>query len=1061
MSSMHSVTLQDPLEGCILSWPTRWPGLCKLEACPPEKFDNLRRIPGVRAIENKRVPTETGWYVPQSLRTMGKFPANLQDYEPEVNDKTPSGLLLRRYQARTVTFLRQVTPMREGVLLWADPGLGKCRHPRSHIFTLELGPVEMRQLPQGMEYAQAKANERLCRPAQPLHTLAWNAATNTLCVSPIQHIYTRTTDEPLFEIVGENGYTDHVLGEHKLLVINGMGNVAFRRADELQPGDWLALPRQVETTADQAWPEALVEFVAWWLADGGGHRYYGTQYQAPSITSHSDIPRAWRLATTLGLTPTLVDHGRTICLGKYGGRLLTHWGFLPRGDGEKEKKVSAQLFTAAKRTKQLFLQHLFSRDGTISEAGSIEYTCKGRHLSQQVSLLLLSFGVQHSISTGLKKATSDGELKPYHCIAFSSIDAVKFVCEIGFDPDVQALRRPGPFKTKGELAAEFIAKAAIVGTNINKDRLPINVYLSRLLDSTGVGFKKLGLRTDTWHCEAGHSAARVLHAAREIWPKYLTPEDASAALRFVSQLTDTFTFTQVVSVEQVANDTGYVMDVETGHGHSYLAGSAGWMVSHNTISSLHANWLDGYLQRPGLIVGPNIAKGVWCDEDSDALVHYGLRVLPLEGVKNFDPGILAHHTCFFCHYEILQAWQPWIFNTLAPAWMIMDESHFLINQKAQRAKAARQLALTASIERRFCLTGTAIPNTRLDLWNQMATCQPRQWDTTAHSFGVRHCAGQRLSPEDGGHWTFDGESNTEELRARLAGSFLRYNSDEVGDELPKMERHVIEAEGIAEHLLDDYSLAQRDVIKYLQLKETVPTEATTLTVGDVTIKLSKNDRKPGATRLVSLTTLIGILSEMKQAAAIKAVISILEQHNRLVVFTWRRKTAEYIYNKLADILAVGVRISGKSPVLYGPVHGDMKMAQRKVLAKQFAKDQCSIYIATMGAAGTSINTLSAASAALLVDLHWNTSQLRQAEKRVHRDGCTAEKVDIYYLVVRKTVDDMFIDTLQEKAKRAAAIAPQDQSELTLVNDLAPEHASGAMDFELFCARLMDDEGEEY
>jgi SNF2 family DNA or RNA helicase len=478
-----------------------------------------------------------------------------------------------------------------------------------------------------------------------------------------------------------------------------------------------------------------------------------------------------------------------------------------------------------------------------------------------------------------------------------------------------------------------------------------------------------------------------------------------------------------------------------------------------TVSSLQANWLDGYLQRPGLIVGPNIAKGVWCDDDSDAKVHYNLTVLSLEGMKNIDPGFLEHHNCFFCHYEILQAWQPWIFATLKPAWMILDESHFLIHQKAQRSKAARQLALCNTIERRFCLTGTAIPNERLDLWNQVATCQPRQWGPSHHDFGVRYCGGQRMAPEDGGHWTYEGESNTDELRARLAGTVLRYTTEEVGDELPPMERHVIEAEGIEEHLLDDYSLAQRDTIGYLKLKGKIPDEAATITLGNTTIKLSKNDRKPGAARLVCLTTLIGILSEMKQAAAIKAVISILGQHNRLVVFTWRRKTAEYIYDKIAGMVASGVKISGKSPMVYGPVHGEMDMKERKALAKEFAKDECSIYIATMGSAGTSINTLSAASACLLVDLHWNTSQLRQAEKRVHRDGCTAEKVDIYYLVVRQTVDDLFIEKLEQKAREAMKIAPRDESDLSLVRDLTPEKASGEFDFELLCARLMDYDAE--
>lgn len=478
-----------------------------------------------------------------------------------------------------------------------------------------------------------------------------------------------------------------------------------------------------------------------------------------------------------------------------------------------------------------------------------------------------------------------------------------------------------------------------------------------------------------------------------------------------------------------------------------------------SVSALHSLYLDNYLKSPGLIIGPNIAKGVWCDEDSDAVVHYGLHVIPLEGVKNIDTSVLDQGTSIFCHYELLHTWQAWIFEKLRPHWMIIDESHYLANQKAQRSQAARQVALLASIERRYALTGTPIPNERMDLWCQLAIVQPRQWGSGAFGFGVRYCGGRREEVDEGGqggHWNFDGESNDLELKARLAGSFMRFTTEEVQSELPPMERHVIEAMCADDGLLDEYSLAQRDIGKYLKLRKSVPQSIETITIGGETIKLSKDERKPGAVRLVCLSTLIGILSRMKQGAALKAIDDIMRDHNRLVVFTWRVATAEWIYQRVVEQLDAGWRPGGKWPDVFGPVHGEMPMVERKAVARGFASAACSIFIATMGSAGTSINSLSAASAELIVDLHWNTVALQQAEKRVHRDGSSATKVDIYYLVMRNSVDDMFLEKLREKANRAAAVAQQDTGGVNLVRDLSPDGgAKAGVDLDQLCARLMD------
>lgn len=474
-----------------------------------------------------------------------------------------------------------------------------------------------------------------------------------------------------------------------------------------------------------------------------------------------------------------------------------------------------------------------------------------------------------------------------------------------------------------------------------------------------------------------------------------------------------------------------------------------------TITALHALWLDGYLSKRGLILGPNIAKGVWCDPDSDATQHYGMNVIPLEGVKNIDSTVLEKHQFYFCHFEIIYAWAELIYAKLKPSWIIIDESHLLLHGKVGMSKRVRNIAMSASVDRRYALTGTAIPNKRLDLWNQLAIVQPRQWGFSQHDFGVRYCAGYKEENNFGAYWNYDGESRDVELKARLAGTYLRYTTDEVGDGLPELERHAIEVECTDELLWDEYSKAQIDIKGYLKDKNKLKKDK--LKIGSTEIKVGGGPNKAGANRLVCLTTLISLVSKMKIASVLPLVDSILQKHDQLVIFTWLRETTEDIVKVLTDTQQIG----NKTPAVFGPIHGKMDLKKRKEKARQFAAEQCSIYVATMRSAGTSINSLSSASAVLFVDLYWNTTALHQAENRVRRDGCPHSKVDMYYLLLKGTSDDLFMHKLKEKSVRAANIAEHDKASVTLVQDLIPDKQEENANLDLLCERLLDDDEDEW
>lgn len=479
-----------------------------------------------------------------------------------------------------------------------------------------------------------------------------------------------------------------------------------------------------------------------------------------------------------------------------------------------------------------------------------------------------------------------------------------------------------------------------------------------------------------------------------------------------------------------------------------------------TLVSLQASWIDGYLNKPGLVIGPLASRGTWCGADSDAWQHYGLEILPLGGVKDVDHNILKMHNWFFCHYDILHEWYMTIFDYLKPATLIVDESHIVATAKTRRGTSVRQLSLGAFFDRRILLTGTPIQNHRLDLWHQLAIAQPRQWGESKLPFGIRWCNGHRMAPEEGGHWTFDEETNTTELVSRLAGTLLRYTVRDVTDQLPPLERHIIPVDLSSHPLMGEYRKAQMDVVGYLRGKGKIPSGATYITIGTQQVKISANQAAPGggAVHLVCITTLINLLSRMKQDHALQAVLDVLDNHNHVVVFTWRIDTARWLYAQLEYGIKKGCYRDHPFEV-FGPISGQQKQTKRKAVAQAFAASPRGVFVCTRGAAGVSINDLCVASAAVFVDLFWNPGALLQAEARVHRMGNPHGKVSIYYLVAHSTVDDRMIAKLDAKAEAMAAVAPNDNTSQGLARDLVPSNSGKGFDLDALCESLTEMEDD--
>ena len=473
-----------------------------------------------------------------------------------------------------------------------------------------------------------------------------------------------------------------------------------------------------------------------------------------------------------------------------------------------------------------------------------------------------------------------------------------------------------------------------------------------------------------------------------------------------------------------------------------------------SICALQALWEDGYLQRPGLVCGPSLGRSTWCGLYSDATKHYGFGITPLSGVTNTDRSVLEGGGWFYIHYDILNAWHAWISAVLRPAAIVFDEVHLLCNYKSQRHRDAVSMSLAASVERRIGLTGTPIPNERAELWGVMRTLQPRQWDSRPEKFWSRFCGGQREDDRAGGHWVMTQDTNTLELRARLAGDYLRYTQADAKINLPPATRHRIAIEDTTSVAMEEYWLAERSIKEYIkQYGVSTPVDGALSLGGGASVGIPKSlQAKPGYWRIVAMNTLMGLLSDIKRQAAPRAVFDALNQHDMLVVFTQRVASAKRL---VADIQA---QDTTGSIAIFGPVSGETSHDTRLEIASKFAEmkgtGQRAVFVATIGSAGISFNQLVAAESALFVDLWWRPCDLLQAEGRILRIGQTASSVNFYYLVVPNTLDDHILALLDEKARSASEVSPNDTESLCLSADLSPQSTTnGEPDLDAICSML--------
>lgn len=280
--------------------------------------------------------------------------------------------------------------------------------------------------------------------------------------------------------------------------------------------------------------------------------------------------------------------------------------------------------------------------------------------------------------------------------------------------------------------------------------------------------------------------------------------------------------------------------------------------------------------------------------------------------------------------------------------VVLDEIHYLANQRAQRSKVVAKLLRRGPLV--VGMTGTPITSRVHTLWHPLHLLFPEAFGTF-YNFTARYCGGHYDTQSVPGQsfWVYDGSSNEEELSDRLSRLMLRRSIDIL--DLPPRNRITMPVE-VPQKMLDKLLAQAQDVADTSELR-----------------------------RVLAAT------EAPKLKAAAELGRNLIEQGHRVLFYTLRKKTAE----ELARLLDVAF------------VTGDHDVKTRQ----QVLTESCNASggaVATIYSVTTGIDLVSF-DTGVFVGLDHVPSTLLQAEGRLHRLGQRAT-VNFYYLIGLRTPDEV-------------------------------------------------------
>ena len=320
-----------------------------------------------------------------------------------------------------------------------------------------------------------------------------------------------------------------------------------------------------------------------------------------------------------------------------------------------------------------------------------------------------------------------------------------------------------------------------------------------------------------------------------------------------------------------------------------------------------------------------------------------------------------------------------------PDLIILDEAHYVKNHKSNRGKIIKDLVKRFGVERVWLLTGTPIANRPMDYYNLLSIIDSPVTNNWVH-YAKTYCDGRRFRKGRKYIWVTTGSSNLEELASKTKRTILRRKKEDVLD--------------LPEKLVTPVYLELNNVSGYESVWE------------DYMEKRRRDGKKGNPNKdLVEMTLLRTFISMETVPYSIEKAEEALELGKKVIIFC-----------NFNDEMDAFIRHFGDKSVC---VRGGMSDKQKQVSVDRFQNDEkCRVFIGQIKAAGVGL-TLTEAEIVIMNSLDWVPGNHEQAEDRAYRIGQN-KTVNIYYMLIEKTIDILIWKILQNKKKIIGTIIGEDE-----------------------------------
>jgi len=375
-------------------------------------------------------------------------------------------------------------------------------------------------------------------------------------------------------------------------------------------------------------------------------------------------------------------------------------------------------------------------------------------------------------------------------------------------------------------------------------------------------------------------------------------------------------------------------------------------------------------RKPVLVVCPASLKLNW---EKEAKIW--VKDMSVEVLSGKKPYALKNADITIINYDLTKKWQEVLINHKFST-VILDECHYIKNQKADRTTAVQEIA--GNIKYVIAISGTPITNRPIEFFPVLNLVRSDLFPSF-FMYGKRYCNAYKNKFG----WDFSGSSNLDELHRVLTDTcMVRRLKKDVLTDLPEKVQQVIPIEITNRK---EYEKVEANVISWI--KENLGVDAA--------------EKAMKAEALVEIEKLKQKAVEGKFEASLEWIKNTLET-GKLVIFATHTEIINQLMGELSE---------------YNPVKIDGSCSSREreeAVVKFQTDDSCRVFVGNIKAAGTGI-TLTAASTVVFLELGWDPGSHSQAEDRIHRIGQKDGALAVY-LVAVNTIEESLVGLIDEKRK---------------------------------------------